>query len=390
MPFDFDEQLPRIGTGSWKWDQYNDPDIIALSTADMDFRAPDCVVNALVAAAQRGTYNYHYKPDSYYESIIGWYKRRHGWAIRREWLSNTPGIWAAFRISLSAYSKPGDRVIVQTPHFFPIRAIVAKAGCHLVTNPMILENGRYRVDLAGFERTVARERPSVYFMVNPQNPTGHVLGKQELLELTGICKKHNVVILSDEVHSNVLYDGAVHYPTASVSNDAMSNTVIITGASKGYNLMDLTYCILVIPDPELRRKYAEELTAYNYDFATNTFGVAGTEAAFSEAADGWMDELNAYLRANLDFLTGYMERHVPRIKVIRPEGSYLVWLDCRDLGMTPQEMQAFFLKTAKVGLTFGESYGPAGEGFERLNIGCPRKTLEEGLRRIRDAVASLP
>ncbi len=389
MPYNFDEQLPRIGTGSWKWDQYGIPDIIAMSTADMDFKSPDCVIDALVAVAKKGTYNYHYKPDSYYESIIGWYQRKHDWTIRREWLSNTPGIWAAFRICLSAYSKPGDRVIVQTPHFFPIRAIVAKAGCHLITNPMVLENGRYRIDLEDFEDKVAKERPSVYFMVNPQNPTCHVLSKDELLELTRICKKYGVLMLSDEVHSNILYDGHVHYPAAKISDDAMMNTVIITGASKGYNLMDLTYCILVIPNPELHRKYEEELTAYNYDFATNIFGMAGIEAAFSEAADAWMSELNIYLRANLDYLMEYMEKNIPKIKPIRPEGSYLVWLDCRGLNMTPAEMQEFFLKKAKVGLTSGDSYGVAGEGFQRMNIGCPRKTLEEGLRRIHAAVDTL-
>lgn len=389
MSYNFDEQLPRIGTGSCKWDQYGDPDIIAMSTADMDFKAPDCVIDALVAAAQKGTYNYHFKPDSYYESIIGWYRRKHNWEIKREWLSNTPGIWAALRICLSAYNKPGNSVIVQTPHFFPIGPIVAKAGCHLITNPMKQEDGRYSVDLEDFERKVAEKHPSVYFMVTPHNPTCHVFSKQELHELVRICKKYNVIILSDEVHSNVLYDNNVHYPTASISEDAKMNTVIITGASKGYNLMDLTYCILVIPNPELRRKYEEELTAYNYDFASNIFGVVGIEAAFSEAADVWMNDLNTYLQGNLDYLIEYTEKYIPRIKVIRPEGCYLVWLDCRDLDMNPVELKTFFLGKAKIGLTWGESYGVDGEGFERINIGCPRKTLAEGLQRIRTAVDAL-
>ncbi|MCC8180121.1 MAG: aminotransferase class I/II-fold pyridoxal phosphate-dependent enzyme, partial [Planctomycetes bacterium] len=349
---------------------------------------PDNRVKALMAAAERGADHYHMQPDSYINSIIGWYKRKHGWEVKREWLGNTPGIWAAFRICLSAYSKPGDRVIVQTPHFFPINAIVAKAGCHLVTNPMLLENGKYRLDFADFERKIAAQRPSVYFMVNPQNPTCRVFTRDELVELSRICKKYGVVVLSDEVHSNVLYDGNKHHPTPTMSDEAMDNTVLITGASKGYNLMDLTYCLLVIPNPELRRKFEEELTAYNYDFATNIFGMTGLEAAFSEATDDWMRQLNNYLQANLDFLTDFMEKNVPKIRVIRPQGSYLVWLDCRELGMSPAELQTFFLNKAKVGLTWGESYGPAGEGFERLNIGCPRKTLTEGLIRIQNAVNS--
>lgn len=389
MSFNFDEPIPRIGTYSAKWDQYGDPDIIAMSTADMDFKAADCIVDALVAAAKRGIYSYHLKPDSYYRSIIEWYRRRYQWTVEREWITNTPGIWAAFRICLSAYAKPGDRVIVQTPHFFPIRAIVARAGCHLVTNPMILEDGRYRVDLEDFEKKVAETRPSVFFMVNPQNPTGHIFTREELLELTRICQKYHVVVLSDEVHANVLFDGHTHYPAPSISEEALMNTVLINGASKGYNLMDLTYCILIIANPELRRQYAEALTAYNYDFATNLFGVVGLEAAFSEAADPWVKELNAYLQGNLDYLCHFFEEYVPKIKVIRPEGSYLVWLDCRGLGMTPEELKEFFLKKAKVAPTFGETYGEAGEGFERLNIGCPRKTLEDGLNRIRDAVKAL-
>ena len=389
MAFNFDEQLPTSGTNSIKWDQYGDPDVIGMGNADMDFKSADCIVEALIAAARKGVYSYHYKTDSYYESIIKWYRRWHDWEIKREWLSNSPGIWGAFRICLSVFCKPGDRVIVQTPHFHPIVPIVANAGCHLVTNPMLLENNVYRVNLDDFEQKVAETRPMAFFLVNPHNPTGHVLSLEELVGLAGVCKKYNVLIISDEVHSNVLYDGRVHYPIASISSDARMNTIIITGASKGYNLMDLTYCILVIPDLETHRLYEEAMTAFNFNFATNLFGAVGTEAAFSEAADSWKRELNAYLQANLDYLSEYIEKYIPRIKVIRPGGSYLVWLDCRGLGMSPAEMRTLFLEKAKVGLTFGETYGIAGEGFERINIGCTRKTLEKGLYRIKNAVDTI-
>lgn len=389
MAYNFDQQLPRIGTYSCKWDQYGDPDIIAMSTADMDFRTADTIIDALTAVAQEGCFNYHMEPDSYYDTIIKWYQRRHNWEIKREWITNTPGIWASLHICLRAYTKPGDRVILQTPHFSPLNGVIARAGCHMVTNTMVLRDGRYEIDFDDFEKKVASQRPAVYICINLQNPTGRVFTKEELLELNRICRKYRVVMIADEVHSNVLYDGHIHYPAASISDEAKENTIVVTAASKAYNVMDLTHCILVIPDEELRRKYNEARTAYNYDFAVNAFGVAGLEAAFSEKTDPWLDALGAYLQDNLDYLVQYMEENIPRIKAIRPEGSYLVWLDCRDLGMSPEAMKEFFLKKARVGLTWGETYGKDGEGFERINIGCPRKTLEEGLRRIRDAVNAL-
>lgn len=389
MNYNFDQQLQRIGTNSWKWDQYGDPDIIAMSTAELDFKSADYVCQKLKEVAENGCFNYHFKPESYYETVIRWFKRRHNWDIEKDWLLNVPGVWASLHTSLMAFAKPGDNVIIQTPHFSPLRGVIERTGCHIVTNPMILKNGHYELDLADFEAKVAQTRPSVFLLINLQNPTGRLFTKEELLALNRICSKYNVITVSDEVHSNIVYENHVHHPAASISQEAMMNTVVVTAASKSYNLMDLTYCVLVIPNPELRRKYATVLTGYNWDFAVNIFSVAGLEAAFSENTDPWLDALNEYLYQNLLYLEDYFKKYIPRIKVIHPEGSYLVWLDCRELGLEPMELREFFLKKARVGLTWGDTYGEAGNGFERINIGCPRKTLEEGLGRIRKAVDAL-
>lgn len=389
MKFNFDEQLPRIGTNSWKWDQYQDPTIIAMSTAELDFKSADYICEQLKGVAETGCFNYHFKPEQYYETVIKWFKRRHNWDIQKEWLVNVPGVWASLHTSLMAFAKPGDNVIIQTPHFSPLRGVIERAGCHIITNPMILKNGRYELDLEDFEAKVKETRPSVFILINLQNPTGRLFTKDELLALNRICAKYNVITISDEVHSNILYDGHVHYPAASISKEAEMNTVVVTAASKSYNLMDLTYCVLAIPNPELRRKYEFILTGYNWDFAVNIFSVTGLEAAFNEKTDPWLDALNQYLYENLQYLEDYFKKYIPRIKAIRPNGGYLVWLDCRELGMNPAELREFFLKKAHVGLTWGDTYGESGNGFERINIGCPRKTLEEGLCRIRDAVDAL-
>ncbi|MDO5349139.1 MAG: MalY/PatB family protein [Lachnospiraceae bacterium] len=387
MTFNFDEEIVRLGSGSIKWDQYNDPDIIALSNADMDFKSAPCIREALVRCAQTGQYGYTLKPDSYYKAIIGWYQRKFGLEVPREWILHTPGIWPAARICFGTYAKPGDKILVQSPHFHPIIVCIQDAGCEPVTNPMPLVDGRYLLDLEDFEQKIIEHKPSVFFMVNPQNPTGRAFSMEELTALGKICAKHGVVMISDEVHSNVLYNGHKHIPALALDKEITDNLILITSASKGYNIMGLTHCILIIPNSELRARYEKSMCGYSLDFAVNTFSVVATEAAFSQEADAWLADLNAYLQGNLDYLIEYVKANIPQIKVIEPESSYLVWLDCRELNKTPEELKELFLKRAKVGLTFGEGYGPLGEGFERINIACTRKTLKEALERIRRAIA---
>lgn len=385
MNYNFDEEFSLTGSGSIKWDQWKDQGVLGMANADMDFKAADCVITALKETAEKGMFNYHYKPDIHYQTIIDWYKRKFGWNVKKEWILNAPGVWIAVHICFEAFTRAGEKIIVQTPHFHPIQTIADRMGRHVITNPMILENGKYELDFEDFEQKIIENRPAMYFMVNLQNPTGRLFTEEEVKKLMEICCRHHVLVVSDEVHSNIRY-GRGHAPAPSVSEEALHNAIVLNAASKGYNTMDLTYCVIIAPDERLRRILTETLESYSLDFATNIFSVAGTTAAFSEEADVWTEEVTSYLEQSLNHIMDYFERYMPKIKPIRPEGSFLIWLDCRELGLTPEQLKELFITKAKVGLTMGDSYGPDGVGFVRLNFGCTHKVLNEGLYRIRKAV----
>ena len=384
---DFNKVRNRIGTYSFKWDQYHDPDIVALGTADMDFDSPEEVREALVKRAQEGFYGYEDKSNSYYEAIIGWYKRRYDWEIKQEWLSNVPGVWTAMHLCVEAFTEPGDAVLVHSPRFSPIPNIVKGCRRRMVTNPMEFNGTKYEINFETMEKTIREENVRAFIMINPQNPSGRVFNEDELVKIGMLCDKYGVSIISDEVHGNIVYDGHKHYPACSVSPELKRRAAIITAPSKAFNLQGLTYGIVIIPDENLRKKFEAERSGYNMEFASNVFSLVATETAYRDC-DQWLDDLNRYLQENLDYLEAYFKENIPEIGVIRPEGSYMVWLDCRKLGMDPEQLRRFLLN-AHIGFTYGDSFGPEGDGFERINIGCPRVTLEKCLERLRNAVEAL-
>lgn len=382
----FDRVIQRYGKGSIKWEQYGKEDVLALSTADMDFLSSDHIRASLVKRAEIGVYGYQKKGDSYYQTIVDWFARRQDARIEREWILNSPGIWSGTRIIMETYANPDDRVIVHAPHFGPLMNTIRGAKLNPVTTELRRVGDHFEVDFEDFRSKLDRYRPKVFFLVHPHNPTGHSFTEQELIHLATLCKEYGTLLVSDEVHSGIVYKGRKHFTVLRLPEELRENVVLITGPSKAYNVMGLTYGLLIIPDLELREQYSHSMDGYDMNFATNIFGMAATEAAYHPESDGWLDALNRYMQDNLDFLCSYMEEYIPEIRVIRPDSSYLVWLDCRALKRTPEELKTLFLHKAKVGLTWGEGYGPAGEGYERINIGCPRATLEEALRRIRNAV----
>lgn len=388
MKYNFDEEITLRGSGSIKWDQWEDDRVLGMANADMDFKPADCVIEALKKTAKKGMFNYHYKPDVHYQTIMDWYRRMFGWEIKKEWILSAPGVWVAVHICFEAFTRAGEKIIVQTPHFHPIQVIADRMGRHIVANPMVLNNGKYELDFEDFEQKIVENRPALYFMVNLQNPTGRLFTREEVEKLMDICCRHHVLVVSDEVHANLRYDRK-HIPAPSVSEDALHNAVVLNAASKAYNTMDLTYCFMVAPDARLRKILMETLESYSLDFATNVFSVSGTSAALSEEADVWIGEVTDYLEGNLNTVVDYFRQYIPAIQPIRPDGSFLIWLDCRRLGLSPEELKELFITKAKVGLTMGDGYGPEGVGFVRLNFGCTRKTLWEALRRIREAVENL-
>lgn len=386
MKFDFDKVLPCKDQGLIKWGLSEEKDAICMGVADMDFQTAPCVTEALTRVAGEGRFAYHFKPEGYYQTVENWYERRYQWKIDRSWLLNTPGTWAAFRMCLMTYSRPGDYIIIQAPHFRPIIDTIELAGCRVLKNDMYLENEMYKINFEDFEEKIREYRPSIYFMVNPHNPSGRVFTQEELERLGDICRKYGVVVVSDEVHSIITYGTHFHIPAAAACPSMEENSVVLIAPSKGYNLMDLTYCMLVIRNEALRIRYEKTMQGFNYHFATNIFGVTGVQAAFSREADPWLDALTGYLGENLRYLREFLEAELPEIKMIEPEGGYFVWLDCRGLRKDAEQLRTWFERKAKVVLTWGEGFGHLGNGFERMNIACPKSTLEEALRRIKQAL----
>lgn len=378
----FDEILPKEGLGYIKWGLSSEPDAIGMGVADMDFKTAPAVTEALVRTAASGMFSYHFKPDTYYESIVDWYHRTYNLPLNREWILNTPGTWAAFELCLQSFTQKGDGVIIQTPRFEPILNEVEYAGCQIITNPMILRDGKYELDFEDFENKIRTYHPAVYFMVNPHNPTGRVFTKEELTRLGRICLDNHVLMISDEVHSIITYDGHPHTPAFGVCEEMAQNCIVLLSPSKGYNLMDLTYCLIMIPNDKLRKKYEQSMRGYNFNFATNIFSVSAVQAAFSRASDPWVKDVTAYLADNLMYLKQFFSAKLPGIRVIIPEGSYFVWLDFREYNLTPDELRKRIEHQARVVLTWGETFGPDGEGFERLNFACPRATLDTALDRL--------
>lgn len=382
---DFDERLERNAENSIKWSNARGNGL-AMGTADMDFKSPQCVTDALIEKAQQGIFAYEAKPESYYQAILGWYERRFEWKIEKDWLVNGPGVWACMRMCVDTFTKPGDGILVSTPHFHPINDIVKNSGRKMVLSELKLINGRYEYDMEDFEKKL--EQVSMYILINPQNPTGRVFSKEELKAVGDACIRHGVLIVSDEVHGNIAFTGHKHTPIGAVSEEIGQNSIVLAAPSKAFNLQGLTYGYGIIPNNGLRARFWETMTGYDFDFATNLFSMTALTAAYSKGEE-WLEELTKYLEGNLNYLCDYIAAEIPQIEVIRPEGAYMAWLDCRRLGMTPGQLQDLFEEKAGIFFTRGETFGEAGNGFERINFACPRSVLEEAMRRMKKAIEEI-
>ncbi|MCL5957725.1 MAG: pyridoxal phosphate-dependent aminotransferase, partial [Chloroflexi bacterium] len=361
-------------------------DVLPMWVADMDFPSPALVVEAVKKRAAHGIYGYTMRPPSYFEAIIGWMRRRHDWRIEKEWITFSPGVVPGLNLSVMSFSHPGDKVLIQSPVYFPFFNVIRNNGRQIVDNPLRPENGRYVMDLAALEKKFD-PRVKMIILCSPNNPTGTVWEKEDLLRLGELCLKNDVVIISDEIHSDLIYKGAKHTPIASLSEELAQNTVTFIAPSKTFNLPGLATSAAIIPNRRLRDIYTN--TQQNIGgLGGNLFGTVALEAAYRYGEE-WLEQLLEYLEGNRDFLLSYFEARIPKIKVSKPQATYLMWLDCRALGMDAPTLCEFMCRKAKVGLNDGSVFGSAGYGFQRMNIACPRSTLEEGLRRIEAAVNSL-
>ena len=387
---EFDTIIDRRNTASWKWDKtekiFGTADLLPMWIADMDFASPAEVIAAVKAKAEHGVYGYATFPSSFYAAIIGWMKRRHNWQIEQEWISVTPGVVPAISIAVQALTEPGDGIVIQPPVYPPFFRCVKTNNRKLVENPLRLHNGRYEMDFDDLERKLD---PTVKMLVlcSPHNPVGRVWSQADLHRLADICLKRKIIILSDEIHGDLVFRGYKHIPVASLNPEVAAQTVTFTAPSKTFNLAGLYTSATVISNPELRQKFNTLLEVLSISEG-NVFGIAACEAAYNYG-DAWLAELLDYLERNADYLADFVNRQIPDVKVIKPECTYLAWLDFTALGLAGPDLKSFLVHRAKVGLNDGTTFGREGEGFARLNFGCPRVLLQEGLQRIEKAVREL-
>ncbi|MBU8878412.1 pyridoxal phosphate-dependent aminotransferase [Bacillus sp. FJAT-29790] len=387
MKYDFDQMINRENTACEKWDGLKDrfgvSEAIPMWVADMDFKSPPPVIEALSQRVQHGIFGYTNRPDSYFEAIIDWGKRRHHWSIDKKWIAHSPGILPALSSIINSFSQQGDKVIIQTPVYHPFSQIIKSLGRESVSNPLKLENSRYMIDIEDLKEKID---PTVKILVlcNPHNPVGRVWSEEELTMLGQICIENNILVVSDEIHCDLVFRGNKHIPFASLSEEFANLTFTCIAASKTFNIAGLQTSSIIIPNQKLRDIFNKAINNQCIG-SPNTFGMVAAESAYRYGEE-WLEELIDYLQGNLDFLICYFQKNIPQIKVIRPESTFLVWLDCRELGLAKNELDELMLSQAKVAMNEGYIFGVDGEGFMRMNIGCSRSLLEKCLRQIDGAV----
>ena len=383
MNFDFDKVIMRDDTASVKHDgrfnYFGTTDVLPLWVADMDFAVPEPVRAALVKRAEHPIYGYSFYPESMYEALISWLVKRHGWAVQREWIMMAPGVVTSLFASVMAFAKEGESVIVQPPVYSPFFSAVTTNQRRLIENPLLFKEGIYYIDFKHLE-LCAKDGARLLLFCSPHNPVGRVWKKSELTRLLEITRRYDITILSDEIHADLIYPDEKHLTLAMLASD--DDKIITTVApSKTFNIPGLGLSAMIVPNAEHRvalRKVFDSLHLGN----TNPFSITAFEAAYRNG-ESWLDELLIYLRVNRDFVSDYIKNNLPNIKLIQPQGTYLMWLDCRGLKMTDAQLEAFFVQEAKVGMNAGKTFGKGGSGFMRLNIASPRSVIAEALNRIR-------
>ena len=387
MQYDFDTPIDRTHTWSIKHDFKKEngkaDDILPLWVADMDFRSPDSVVEALKKAVDHGIFGYSRAEESYFDAVAAWYQKRHHLTLQPEWMTCTPGIVFALSIAVRAFTQEGDAVLIQPPVYHPFSRAILRNKRTLVENPLVLKDGHYEMDLEELEQKVLDEHVKLMILCNPHNPVGRVWTREELTALADICLRHHVYVISDEIHGDFVWQGHEQTPYASISEEACLHSMMCTAPSKTFNLAGMATSNLFIPDPEMRRKFRSELLDVGQE-NMNRLGLFACRAAY-EGGGEWLDQLIGYLAGNLALVRDFCKNRVPQIQLVEPEGTYLAWLDCRELGMTDDELMAFFSDDAKVWLDPGTHSGEQGSGFMRFNLGSSRSVIAQALDQIEAA-----
>lgn len=387
--YNFDEIVQREGTNCLKYDArswaFETNDVLPLWVADMDFKTPDFIVEAIKKRTEHEIYGYTFKPESYFQAIKGWIKRRHNWEIQKDWISFSPGVVAGLSLAIETFSKPGDEVVVQPPVYFPFFDCVKGTKRKLVENPLIIKNDRYTFDFEDLKSKITKNT-KLLLLCNPQNPGGMVWQKEELEQLSSLCLENNIMVIADEIHSDLIFKGNKHIPYSTISDEAANKSIVFMAPSKTFNVAGLSSSVAIIPNKTNFARYERTLGVGHLGMG-NIFGTIAMEAAYSYG-DEWLEQMLGYLWDNYLLVKNYIGEHLPEIKVMPLEATYLVWLDFSEYGMKDDELSKFIINEAKVGLNNGARFGTGGDGWMRINIGCPRSILQEALQRLAKAFES--
>ena len=381
MKYDFDELVERRGTNCVKWDESLSPDVIPLWVADMDFCVAPAIQKALQQRVEHGVFGYNIVPESYYEAVISWFRRRHQWEIQRQWILYTTAVVPAMSCVIKALTMPGEKVLILSPAYNCFFSSIRNNGCEVFESPLKAEGDTFEIDWQDFEAKCADEKTTLFLLCNPHNPSGRVWTREELQRMYDICHQYGVKVASDEIHCELIMPGYKFVPLGTVIDDC----VVMNSPSKNFNTAGLQIANIICPHPSWRRRIDRAINI-NEVCDVNPFGIVALQAAYNESED-WMNELNQYLWGNYTILCDFIEKNIPQWKVCRLEGTYLPWVDISAMGITSQELCDRLLRDAKVWVNPGTMYGPkTGEGYVRLNIATQRSRLVEALNRVAKAL----
>lgn len=388
MAYDFDKVIDRRGSNCLKYDfaleRGKHEGMLSFWVADMDFQTAPAIVKRLQETVAGGIYGYTDTKDDYCRAIAAWYEKYFDWRPKKEWLIKTPGVVFALAAAVRAYTKEGDKVLIQQPVYYPFKEVIQDNGREVVSAPLQLTQGHYEIDFEELEEKLSDEKVKLFLLCSPHNPVGRVWKEEELKKMGDLCLKYHVIIVSDEIHGDFTYPGHRHIVFASLGKEYEQNSIICTAPSKTFNIAGLQVSNIFIPNDSLRRKFQVAVNQAGYS-QLNMLGLAACQAAYEEGRP-WLEELKIYLKNNLDFLRQYIQENIPEVHLIEPEGTYLVWLDFRELGLSEEDLEDLIVNKANLWLDSGAIFGKVGEGFERINIACPRSFLKEALDHLKAAI----
>jgi cystathionine beta-lyase len=386
MKYDFDSVIDRSNSYSIKYEPLwrgKPCDVLPLWVADMDFAAPPCVQEALMQRAKHGIFGYSEPDAEYFDVVQKWFEERFNWKIERDWLTITPGVVNSLYIAIRALTKPGEGVVIQQPVYYPFESSIKKNGRQLLVNELILNNGRYVIDFQDFEEKIKQAK--MFILCNPHNPVGRVWERDELIRMGEICLRYGVIVVADEIHEDFIFSGHKHLVFAALNQDFDNIAITCTSPSKTFNLAGLLHANIFISNKTLQKKFKEEYAQLGIG-QPGVMGLISCKAAYQSGTQ-WLDELLEYLAQNMLLIKTYLSEHIQKIKFIEPEGTYLAWLDCRELGISAQKLDEVVTHKGKLWLNAGYTFGKGGNGFERINAACPRSVLHKALERLKNVEA---